>query len=183
MALFFAVAVVASAFVLPPVKHKTVPPQTASKKTAPAHLVAVRRTRTSAYTVKSRGRKRLAHVAPAPTYQLHPDPERYQQIQQALTDRGYFKGQANGVWGDDSADALKRFQTDQKMEPDGKINALSLTGLGLGPRHDGTTASTVPLSATNASPLDPPLLDPPLGVPAAPLPFDLSIPPPVLNPN
>ncbi len=178
MALFFAVAMFATALVSPPVKQKTVPSQSASKKTAPVHLVAVRHSRTSARTAKSRGKKHLAHVAPAPTYQLHPDPERYQQIQQALTDRGYFKGQANGVWGDDSADALKRFQTDQKMEPDGKINALSLTGLGLGPRHDGTTASTVPLSATNASPLDPPL-----DVPAAPLPFDLSIPPPVLNPN
>jgi hypothetical protein len=71
-----------------------------------------------------------------PTYQLHPDPERYQQIQQALADKGYFKGQVNGEWGDDSIDALKRFQADQKLDNDGHLNALTLTGLGLGPKHD-----------------------------------------------
>ena len=181
MASFFAVALFVTASFAAPVKHKTVPSKTTAKKKPAVQLVAARNTRTvGGRTVKSRSRRRPAHVAPAPTYQLHPDPERYQQIQQALTERGYYKGQVNGAWGDDSADALKRFQTDRKMDPDGKINALSLTGLGLGPRHDGTTASTVPLSATNASPLDPPL-----DLPAAsPLPFDLpQIPPPTLNPQ
>jgi hypothetical protein len=67
---------------------------------------------------------------------LHPDPERYQEIQKALADRGYFKGDVNGQWGDDSVDALKRFQADSKLPDDGKINALSLIGLGLGPKHD-----------------------------------------------
>ena len=89
-------------------------------------------------------KRRKPRAAPAPSYQLHPDPERYQQIQQALADRGYFKGPVNGQWNDDSVDALKRFQTDQKLDPEGKIDALSLTGLGLGPKHDGTTAATVP---------------------------------------
>jgi Putative peptidoglycan binding domain len=79
--------------------------------------------------------------APVPSYQLHPDPERYQQIQQALADRGYFKGEVNGEWGDDSVDAMKRFQTDQKIDPDGKINALTLIGLGLGPKHDASVAA------------------------------------------
>jgi len=91
-------------------------------------------------------RKRTGHAKhspPAPSYQLHPDPERYQQIQQALADRGYFKGQANGEWGDDSVDALKRFQADQKIDPDGKINAPSLIGLGLGPKHDGSMVTPV----------------------------------------
>ncbi len=113
------------------------------------------------------GKTRLhsrVHKPAAPSYQLHPDPERYQQIQQALADRGYFKGTVNGQWSDDSVDALKRFQTDQKLDADGKINALSLTGLGLGPRHDGSTAGTVPLSATDSA-LAPP---DPTPTPAAP---------------
>jgi peptidoglycan hydrolase-like protein with peptidoglycan-binding domain len=92
---------------------------------------------------RTRGR-RYARRAPAPSYQLHPDPERYQQIQQALADRGYFKGQVNGQWSDDSVDALKRFQADQKLDPDGKINALSLIGLGLGPKHDGSSLASAP---------------------------------------
>ncbi len=99
---------------------------------------------------RARGRSSAAivhtpRVPPPPSYQLHPDPERYQQIQQALAERGYFKGEINGTWGDDSTDALRRFQADQKLPDDGKITALSLNGLGLGPRHDGSTASAVPL--------------------------------------
>ncbi len=108
--------------------------------------------------------RRTTHVAAAPSYQLHPDPERYQQIQQALADRGYFKGAVNGQWNDDSVDALKRFQADQKLDAEGKIDALTLTGLGLGPRHDGSTAGTVPLSATDSATnpaAPPPLSDPP----------------------
>ena len=87
---------------------------------------------------KRRGRARAKRAAPS--YPSHPEPERYRQIQQALADRGYFKGEANGQWGEDSVDALRRFQTDQKLENDGKINALTLTGLGLGPKHEGSSA-------------------------------------------
>lgn len=109
---------------------------------------------------------RVPRVPPPPSYQLHPDPERYQQIQQALSDRGYFKGEINGVWGDDSTDALRKFQADQKLPDDGKITALSLTGLGLGPRHDGSTASAVPIQpapdpAGAAVTTPPPATEPP----------------------
>jgi Putative peptidoglycan binding domain len=87
--------------------------------------------------------KRAAHKR-GPSYQLHPDPQRYQEIQKALADRGYFKGTVNGEWGDDSVDALKRFQADQKLPDDGKINSLSLIGLGLGPKHNfGSVTPTV----------------------------------------
>ena len=89
-------------------------------------------------------RKTRGH--PAPSYQQHPDADRYQEIQKALADRGYFKGQVNGEWGDDSVDAVKRFQADQKLPDDGKINAPTLVGLGLGPKHDG--AVTPPASPT-----------------------------------
>jgi peptidoglycan hydrolase-like protein with peptidoglycan-binding domain len=77
-----------------------------------------------------------------PTYQTHPTAERYKEIQQALADKGYFKGTVDGTWGDDSVDALKRFQTDHKLDNDGKINSLSLIQLGLGPKHDGGAVTT-----------------------------------------
>ncbi len=105
---------------------------------------------TSTHKAKKK-RRRPAHVAAAPSYQLHPDPDRYRQIQQALADRGYFKGQVSGEWNDDSVEALKHFQADQKLDGDGKIDALTLKGLGLGAKHDGTTAGTVPLSAATSS--------------------------------
>jgi hypothetical protein len=162
--------------------HKT-GTQTASRATA-AHAVSRPRTgSTSVVKVKYvRGRHGklvpvATRVAAAPSYQLHPDPERYQQIQQALAGKGYFKGAVNGQWGDDSVDALKRFQLDQKLDNDGRLNALTLIGLGLGPKHDHDlssprpalapsvpgnsapkTGSTTPLTpvSTPAAPLAPP---------------------------
>ncbi len=101
-------------------------------------------------TQKTKKRRRRP-VHAAPSYQLHPDPDRYRQIQQALADRGYFTGQVNGEWSDDSVAALRHFQSDQKLDGDGKIDALSLKALGLGAKHDGSTAGTVPLSAASSS--------------------------------
>lgn len=117
------------------------------KSSHPANLVPVNSSKS-----RKTGQSRAKHGPPPPSYQLHPGPERYQQIQQALADRGYFKGAVNGEWGDDSVDALKRFQTDQKLDPDGKINALSLIGLGLGPKHDGSSAR----NGVTSAPLMPP---------------------------
>lgn len=77
------------------------------------------------------------------SHQLAPTKDRYQQIQQALASKGYFAGEANGQWGPDSTEALKRFQADQNLTPDGKLSALSLIALGLGPKR---------LSAQSASP-------------------------------
>ena len=84
---------------------------------------------------------RVVRVKTGPVVPPHPDTERLRQIQQAMADKGYFRGEVNGVWTADSIDALKRFQTDQKLTPDGKINALSLIGLGLGPKHEGSVAA------------------------------------------
>ncbi len=96
----------------------------------------------------------IVHKESGPTYQTHPDTERYQQIQQALAQKGYFKGEANGTWGDDSVAALKQFQTEQKIPNDGKISALSLIGLGLGPNRE--TAATKPDPASPVAQTDQP---------------------------
>ncbi len=125
--------------------HTVAKASTPNGKKAPAARTVAATAKTGAHTGGTRSRGKRAKAKAGPSYQLHPDPERYQQIQQALADRGYFKGQVNGEWGDDSVAALKKFQDDQKLEPDGKINSLSLIGLGLGPRHDGSTAIAAPV--------------------------------------
>ena len=57
--------------------------------------------------------------------------------------KGYLGAdEATGGWNQNSVDALKRFQADQKIEASGKINSLSLIALGLGPKRD--TASAKP---------------------------------------
>jgi len=67
--------------------------------------------------------------------QQQPTSDRYREIQQALTDKGYFSGTPDGNWGSESVDALKRFQRDQSLTEDGKIGSLSLIALGLGPKR------------------------------------------------
>jgi len=69
------------------------------------------------------------------SYQQAPTPERYREIQQALVSKGYLKSEPNGEWNQDSQDALKRFQAEQNLTPDGKLNSLSLIALGLGPKR------------------------------------------------
>ncbi len=73
--------------------------------------------------------------------QLHPPPERYAEIQSALAKRGYYQGSANGVWGQSSSDALANFQQDNGLDPTGKIDAMSLIKLDLGPNYETSTTS------------------------------------------
>jgi len=98
------------------------------------------------------------HSKPVPSYQTHPDPDRYRQIQQALANSGYFKGMVDGNWGDDSVAALKQFQTDRNIPNDGKISSLSLIGLGLGPHRETASAPATPPAA-------PPAVQPAPGAP------------------
>ncbi len=93
-------------------------------------------------------RSRLLRVAPPPSFQLQPDADRYREIQNALSEKGYFKGEVNGQWEDDSVGALTRFQADKGLTDDGKINALSLIRLGLGPKHDGSPVKAAPATPT-----------------------------------
>jgi peptidoglycan hydrolase-like protein with peptidoglycan-binding domain len=67
--------------------------------------------------------------------QREPTPERYKEIQQALADKGYFRGEADGTWGPESVDALRRFQREQNLTEDGKLGSLSLIAMGLGPKR------------------------------------------------
>jgi len=82
-----------------------------------------------------------------------PTPQRYQEIQQALASRGYYKGEANGTWDTESVDALKRFQTDQNLPPDGKLTSLSLIAMGLGPKRAANSSSTPPAPTAAPAPV------------------------------
>jgi hypothetical protein len=80
--------------------------------------------------------------------QAAPSPERYKEIQEALVAKGYLPSdQATGQWNDASVDALKRFQADQKIDSNGRINSLSLIALGLGPKHDSLQNTSGGISA------------------------------------
>lgn len=81
---------------------------------------------------------------------MHPTVQRYKEIQQALADKNYYDGEIDGKWGPRSVSALQRFQTDRGIENEGKITALALIGLGLGPKHTYTIEPAT--SAENKKP-------------------------------
>lgn len=91
--------------------------------------------------------RRLAR-APAGS-QMRPSRERVRQIQQALLDAGFNPGPVDGFWGPNSATALMDFQEARDLEPTGRINALSLIQLGLGPKYE--TANTPAGSPSDGS--------------------------------
>ena len=102
-------------------------------KTAPKQPAAAVKKKSTPGKKKAAPKKR---VVARKRLQAAPTPERYTEIQQALIGRGHLQGPATGVWGPDSIAALKSFQENQKLEATGKIDALSLIRLGLGPQRD-----------------------------------------------
>ena len=121
--------------------HKASTVKPAGKKTAASG--SHRRTAKASPQALARARK------PVRVTQQAPSLERYTEIQQALAAKGYYSGPVTGAWGADSVDALKRFQQDQNLNPDGKLGALSIIALGLGPKRD-------PASALAGKPQPPP---------------------------
>ncbi|MBL8227439.1 MAG: peptidoglycan-binding protein [Bryobacterales bacterium] len=101
---------------------------------APAKGKTTRRS-TSARNSKYSRRSRTTVARSYTPVQQQPSPDRYREIQQALIERGYLQGDATGQWSNDSTDALRRFQQDQKLEASGKLDSLSLIALGLGPKR------------------------------------------------
>jgi peptidoglycan hydrolase-like protein with peptidoglycan-binding domain len=108
----------------------------ATKRKTPAKKAASKSAPKSASSKKRVVRRRR----PRTTWrnrQLQPTKERYKEIQQALYDKGYLKSEPTGIWGDESVDAMTRFQTAQNLPATGKITAASLIGLGLGAKSAG----------------------------------------------
>ena len=107
----------------------------AAKPSSAALKPTTSRTTSARHTASSSKKRPSRKPAYRRTAQQQPTPQRYKEIQQALADKGYFNGPADGNWGADSMDALKRFQHDQNLPEDGKIGSLSLIALGLGPKR------------------------------------------------
>jgi peptidoglycan hydrolase-like protein with peptidoglycan-binding domain len=102
---------------------------------------------------------------------LRPEPERIQEIQQALVQAGYLKAQPNGRWDDQTREAMRRYQADHGFPATGLPEAKSLMKLGLGPHplpaeldaSSGTSAGADPARNSPATPNsqdDPPAATP-----------------------
>jgi hypothetical protein len=148
------VAMACSSLAATPAKpHKRRHPATTASSTPTAQHKPVAVKSTSAKTTPRR--KGKGSRGPTRYYQQAPTADRYKEIQQALATKGYLHGEPNGQWDADSADALKRFQADQSLMPDGKINSLSLIALGLGPKRLTAKSDVVPPQAASPAPVPP----------------------------
>jgi hypothetical protein len=102
---------------------------------------------------------------------LRPEPDRIQEIQQALVQAGYLNAQPNGRWDDQTREAMRRFQADHGFPATGLPEAKSLMKLGLGPHplpedldaSSGARTGTGTVSDTPATPDTQP--DPPTAGP------------------
>jgi peptidoglycan hydrolase-like protein with peptidoglycan-binding domain len=110
-----------------PAAKKTLAPRATAQKPAMRSAHATRATHPA-----QKAPRRSAAWHPG---QTAPTADRYKEIQEALAKKGYLHGEADGVWNQDSADALRRFQQDQNLEASGKLDSLSIIALGLGPNH------------------------------------------------
>jgi peptidoglycan hydrolase-like protein with peptidoglycan-binding domain len=119
-----------------------------SNKKSAAKVSRATAAKKSSVKRKASTRTRRASRSKRTTYrragQQVPTRERYLEIQRALADKGYFTGNVDGVWGADSVEALKHFQHDQNVPETGKLNSVSLIGLGLGPKRNLNALSTTP---------------------------------------
>ncbi|HYI92087.1 MAG TPA: peptidoglycan-binding domain-containing protein [Bryobacteraceae bacterium] len=110
--------------------------QSSTKKTANSTTAKKPATTTSSKTKKAKSGKHVAQTRRSAPRQSAPTAERYREIQQALTDKGYGAGPVDGNWGTEWVDALKKFQAGHNLNSDGKLGSLSLIALGLGPKRE-----------------------------------------------
>lgn len=124
------------------VKHAAPKARTATKVSS-ARTLAARKTAQSARTPyrKPAPRQTVAPVSPASS--------RIREVQQALMERGYLRSEVSGSWNAASIEALKRFEADQKVRVDGKIDSKTLIALGLGPKYDNNLNLPVPGASGN----------------------------------
>ena len=121
-----------------------------AKPTTGKAKLAAAKTRTTTKQAASktalRGKVPLRRVAVPrkPAAPAVPGTDRLREVQQALIDRGYLKAEATGQWNAASIDALKKFELDQRVKVDGKIDSKMLIALGLGPKYDSNLSLPVP---------------------------------------
>jgi hypothetical protein len=64
------------------------------------------------------------------------DPQRAEEIQEALVREHYMTGEPTGKWDQSSEDALRRYQADHGWQSKTVPDSRALISLGLGPNHD-----------------------------------------------
>jgi peptidoglycan hydrolase-like protein with peptidoglycan-binding domain len=119
-------------------------PQQSSAAPAPATSSAATTT-----TAKKKKSSKNHHASKREPTQKAPTPQRISEIQSALAHGGYYQGAPNGKWDSNTVAAMQKFQSDNGLSSNGKIDASTLQKLGLG---SGTAGVDAPKPVTPAPP-------------------------------
>ncbi|HEX4067693.1 MAG TPA: peptidoglycan-binding domain-containing protein [Acidobacteriaceae bacterium] len=101
---------------------------------APAFAGRTHRSATSGHAAHHRTTRHHAHVLQG---QRQIDPERAQQIQDALIREHYLSAPASGQWDASTEAAMQKYQADHGWQTKLTPDARALIKLGLGPQNDG----------------------------------------------
>jgi peptidoglycan hydrolase-like protein with peptidoglycan-binding domain len=113
----------------------------------------------SSSTAKKKKSTKKHHNSKREPTQKAPTPERISEIQSALARGGYYQGTPNGKWDSNTVAAMQKFQSENGLSSNGKIDATSLQKLGLGSGTAGVDApkpAAPPSSAANTPATAPP---------------------------
>jgi len=94
-------------------------------------------------TSSKSGRKKKERGQQAPTA------DRISEIQTALSKAGSYTGTPSGKWDDSTVAAMRNFQSTHGLNASGKLDAPTLTKLGLGSQTAGVGAPIMPPNATS----------------------------------
>ena len=116
----------------------------AVKKTTSTSSGSTARSNSKTRKTSSRsGRKKKERGQQAPTA------DRISEIQTALGKAGSYTGTPSGKWDDPTVAAMRNFQSTHGLNASGKLDAPTLTKLGLGSQTAGVAAPIIPPKATS----------------------------------
>lgn len=126
-----------------PAAKKKVKKRTTKKKTRVTKGKSSKRRTAAKRSRRGRRNRRAVAVNPAPT---GVPADRVEEIQSALIQRGYLSGSPTGQYDASTIQAMKRFQSDNRLSATGYPTAHALKRLGVSKRSGNTLA--VPVKAT-----------------------------------
>jgi peptidoglycan hydrolase-like protein with peptidoglycan-binding domain len=135
------------------------PVVSAARHTAVTQSSVKKKKGVTSKNITSKNKKKVKATAKG---QKAPTSDRIREIQEALNREGDLVGQPTGKWDDATVEAMKKFQEAHGVSPSGKIDAVTLNKLGLGPETAGKgapfpTASSTPASSTASPSTTPPV--------------------------
>jgi peptidoglycan hydrolase-like protein with peptidoglycan-binding domain len=86
---------------------------------------------------------RLASADSAPSQPAMTRSE-VKDVQQSLRGRGLYQGEIDGLYGPETAEAVRRFQSEHHLKPTGQVTAQTLAELGLIAGNQQLASHSVP---------------------------------------